>query len=142
MDVTMHLLRGPQSHLIYATCHWVSVFKFRKHLKLFFIFYRPYPFFWVFESWKQWSKTPPNRCSSVGPTRFGWWIMKLSDITQFSSHPNKLLDSYTMERIFFLGLLYHLKDSCCFTICYATWTFSDCENYLWNKKALFDYMRK
>ena len=76
MDVTMHWLQGPQSHLIYATCHWVSIFKFWKHLKPVFNFHHPHPFFWVFESWKQWSKTPPNRCSSVRPIGFGWWIMK------------------------------------------------------------------
>ena len=33
-------------------------------------------FFLIFESWKQWSKTKPNKWSSVGPTQFGWWIMK------------------------------------------------------------------
>ena len=76
MDVTIHRLQGPQSHLIYATCHWVSVFKFWKHQKPVFIFHHSHPFFWVFESGKQWLKTQPNKCSTVGPIRFGWWIMK------------------------------------------------------------------
>ena len=28
------------------------------------------------EWWKQWSKTHPNKCSSVGPTWFEWWKQK------------------------------------------------------------------
>ena len=70
------LVKGPQRHLIYHICHWVSVFNFWKHQNPVFIFHHPHPKFWVFESWKQSSKTKPNSLSSVGTTRFGWWIMK------------------------------------------------------------------
>ena len=67
---------GPISWMKLPYCHWVSVFEFWKHQKPVFIFHHPHPFFWVFESWKQWSKTKLNRWSFVGPIRFGWWIMK------------------------------------------------------------------
>ena len=46
------LVRGPQRHLIYHICHWVSVFNFRKHQKPVLIFHHPHPKFWDFESWK------------------------------------------------------------------------------------------
>ena len=70
------LVRGTQSHFIYHICHWVSVFNFWKHQNLVSVFHHPNSKFWVFEWWKQLSKTKPNTLSSVGPTRFGWWIMK------------------------------------------------------------------
>ena len=66
---------GPILCLILQKCHWNSIFKKLK-THLVFIFHHPHPKFWVFESWKQWSKTKPNRWSFVEPTRFGWWIMK------------------------------------------------------------------
>ena len=67
---------GPTISSYLCTCHWVSIFKFWKQLKLVFTFHHLHPFFWVIESWKQSLKTPPNRCSFVGPIQFGWWIMK------------------------------------------------------------------
>ena len=77
--------------LILQKCHWNLIFKNWKHQNLVFIFHHPHPKFWVFESWKQWSKTKPNKWSFVGPTRFGDGSWKLSDITQFSCYPNMLL---------------------------------------------------
>ena len=62
--------------LILQKCHWNSILKNWKPQNPIFIFHHPHPKFWVFESWKQWSKTKPKGWSSMGPTRFGWWIMK------------------------------------------------------------------
>ena len=67
---------GPILCLILQKCHWNSILKNWKHQIPVFIFHHPHPKFWVFESWKQWSKIKPNKWSSVGPTWFGWWIMK------------------------------------------------------------------
>ena len=47
-----------------------------KHQNRVFIFYHLNSKFWVFEWWKQTSKTKPNIASFVEPTSFGWWIMK------------------------------------------------------------------
>ena len=47
--------------LILQKCHWNSILKNWKHQNPVFIFHHPHPKFWVFESWKQWSKTKPNR---------------------------------------------------------------------------------
>ena len=68
---------GPILCLILQKCHWNSILKNWKHQNPVFIFHHPHPKFWVFELWKQWFKTKPNRWSSVGSTRFGWWIMKI-----------------------------------------------------------------
>ena len=62
-----------------------------KHQNPIFIFHYPHPKFWVFESWKQWSKTKPNRWPSMGPTRFGWWIMKI-EWYHSACYPNMLLN--------------------------------------------------
>ena len=67
---------GPILCLILQKCHWNSILKNWEHQNPVFIFHHPHPKFWVFESWEQWSKTTPNRWSSMGPTWFGWWIMK------------------------------------------------------------------
>ena len=47
-----------------------------KHQNRVFRFYHLNSKFWVFEWWKQTSKTKPNIASFVEPTSFGWWIMK------------------------------------------------------------------
>ena len=76
-DVTMHWLLGPTISSYLWTCHWVSVFESWKQLKPIFTFHDCHLFFWVTESWKQWFKTHPTKCSSVGPTWFGWWKQKI-----------------------------------------------------------------
>ena len=46
-------------------------FQVLKTPKTCFHFPSPKSIFWVFESWKQWYKTQPNKCSSIGPIQFG-----------------------------------------------------------------------
>ena len=57
-------------------CHYLSSSIIWKHQNCVFSFHYPNSKFWVFEWWKQTSKIKPNTTSFVGPTSFGWWIMK------------------------------------------------------------------
>ena len=74
---------GPILCLILQKCHWNSILKNWKHQNPIFIFHHPHPKFWVFESWKQWSKTKPKKMVIRG-THSVWmmdhenWVISLS----------------------------------------------------------------
>ena len=75
MDVTMHWLRGPQSHFIYGLATEFQFSSFENSWNLFSLFIMHIHFFESL-SHENNDPTPPNRCSFMGPTWFGWWIMK------------------------------------------------------------------
>ena len=72
----------PHKHLYLWSNHrtkgarWYLLSIIWKHQNCVFSFHHPNSKFWVFEWWKQTSKTKLNTASFVGPTSFRWWIKK------------------------------------------------------------------
>ena len=56
---------------------WVMSYENWKHILGVFSFYNSSLKNQRIKWWKQWSKTHPNKFSSMGPTRFGWWKRKI-----------------------------------------------------------------
>ena len=73
------------------TCHWKSDFEWWKYVKLVFIFHDLIRFF---EWWKlniRWWKLIQTKQLAVGPTKFGYWVMKTEYWVMKTLKPNKSL---------------------------------------------------
>ena len=69
-------LLGPTISTILQTCLWVTKYEFWKQLKWVFTFPHYHSFFLSHRIMKTESRNP-NNYSSVGPTSFGIWVMKI-----------------------------------------------------------------
>ena len=91
MDLTMHWWRGPRSLLIYGLAtEWPVLSDENSWIVFSFLVFITQFFEWLDDQNRvtRYGWWYPNKNFSMGPTNFGWWVMKTQSYHSKLSNPN------------------------------------------------------